>query len=215
MTENEKSIYNTYLSTSRKVKNKPFRIRKKFDGFDESPEYVYIKKIENIFRQLPQINWEWYFEAPYKIYKDQDYFDLKYFASQKAIKSYTLYIKMRKDQDPDSDIILEHIKKSIQFIAKYCICNKLKIDEYINHKDGLTYAWLQHLKNTDINFYVMLYYKNVLQIVDNLYEDEKEIFFGNTADKLHMYKRRLLNSQNAKNMIDVGMKKIRNYVDKV
>jgi hypothetical protein len=215
MTENEKNIYNTYLAVSHKIKNRPFRLRKNFDKFDETQDYVYIKKIENIFKQLPQINREWYFEAPYKIYEDQTYFDLKYFASQRAIKTYTIYLKLKKDQDPDSENILLHIKKSLHFIAKYCIANHIKIDDYITHKDGVTFAWLQHIKNTNINLYTIFYYQNILQIIDNLHNSEKEIFFGDSYNKLHVYKRRLLNSQKAKYTIDAGMKKIKKYVDNI
>ena len=93
MTQNEKDCYNNYLAATRSIKNKPFKLRKDFSGFEDSEDYIYVKRMAHFFAKFPHIVKQWYFEAPFKIYEDQDYFPLKFYASQKAIKTYTLYMK--------------------------------------------------------------------------------------------------------------------------
>ena len=96
----EKNIYNTYLATSKKAKNKPFKIRKDFSGLN-SIDILCLKKIRNFFNKFNWVIPEQYFIAPYILYPDQEWFGLDFFASQKGIKTFTLYLKKLKMTAPD------------------------------------------------------------------------------------------------------------------
>ena len=49
-------IYNTYLSVSRGFKNKPWKPRKDFTGFDKTESGVMCLRLELFFKRFPQIN---------------------------------------------------------------------------------------------------------------------------------------------------------------
>ena len=117
ISHNLKGIYNLHLSTYRTNKNKPYKIRQNFDNFaEEHPEdYKHLLRIEKLFSMCPAINRRLYFRAPYHIYKDKEYFDLRYFTTQSAIKSYNLLLKEHEGQSPDSPSQIEFIKESLFF----------------------------------------------------------------------------------------------------
>ena len=52
MTNREKELYNLYLSVSRSSRNKPFKLRQDFEGFEEKPEYIALKKICKFYGQF-------------------------------------------------------------------------------------------------------------------------------------------------------------------
>jgi len=113
---------------------------------------------------------------------------------------------------------LKFIKDSLKFIAGYCIKNNISLNEYVSYKDGVTYAWAQHLKNYNICIYPLLVLDNFKIIVDSMPEDEKDLFLRDNKDVL-IFRTKLIKSKMAKVMIKKGMKKIneiiKNYVDKV
>ena len=75
----------------RKGNNRPFRARKKWDGFEDKPEYFYVKKLANFFTRHDNIDMNEFFEAPFKIYPENEYYDIKFFTSLKAIKIYKIH----------------------------------------------------------------------------------------------------------------------------
>ena len=85
----EKLIYNNFLEVSKRINNKPLRYRKNFDNFSDE-NYVYINKLSIFFKKFNHINIKDFFEAPYFVYND-NYYDLKFYLSHRAIQSYTLY----------------------------------------------------------------------------------------------------------------------------
>ena len=109
MTNLEIRIYNTHLAISRSSRNKPFKIKKTFVGFEEDPRYPAIKRLFNFFSRYPEIDMQTYFKAPYELYKDVEYFDLNYFASPRAIKSYSIYKQFLTKTSPDSQIGRAHV----------------------------------------------------------------------------------------------------------
>ena len=56
MTEVEKRIYNCWLATTRSRCNKPFKLRKTWDGFEEKTDYRSIKKVASILNRYDNIN---------------------------------------------------------------------------------------------------------------------------------------------------------------
>jgi len=193
--------------------NKPFTLRKNFDGFEDKPEYLYIKKISKFLNKFPQIKPELYFKAPFMIYDDLDYISLDFFTTRKALKAYTVYMKQKNEESPDSKEHLEFIKESLRFIAMFCIKNKIPIREYVTHKTGVTYSWMKHFKEHNISVYVLFELPNIFNIVGQTPEDEKELFLGDIGNKLHIYKMKYMNSKEAINLIRKGYKKIITLVD--
>lgn len=91
MTQFEKTIYNSWLAINRKNNNQPFRLRKKWDGFEDKPEYFYVKKLANLFSRHDNINIDDFFKAPFTVYPEKTIYDLKFYTTLKAIKIYKIY----------------------------------------------------------------------------------------------------------------------------
>lgn len=154
VTEREKYIYNTYLRVYRTKQNKPFRYRKQFDDFGDNENYVHVKKLGYFFNKFEHINPEIFFSAPYNLYPDDDtIYDLKFYASQRAIKVYGLYTKQLDQQGPDTDYQIQFVKDSLMFIFKFCKENRLQLNEYISHKTGDIPTFVLHLRNRYVSIY--------------------------------------------------------------
>ena len=117
MTEKEKVIYNNFLEVSKKINNKPVRYRKNFDNFPDE-NYILITKLSRFFSKFNHLKVKDFFEAPYFVY-DENYFDLKFYLSQKAIKSYTLYNDKFLLNNPDDGKTLSQMQESIKFIYRH------------------------------------------------------------------------------------------------
>lgn len=85
----EKHIYNTFLKTARSSANKPYRLRKDFSNLDDVA-IACLKRLSAFFKNHNEIDVDEFFSAPHKLYKEDAYYDLKYFTSLKAIKAYNL-----------------------------------------------------------------------------------------------------------------------------
>jgi hypothetical protein len=154
LTESEKAIYNTFLATGRSIQNKPFTIRKDFSKIDDKT-YILLKKLSLFFSKYTHIKYNDFFAAPYNYYGKDNYFDLQYFTTIKAIKCYTLYQKQKETEQPDSENIINSCKESCSFIYKYCRDHNLTLDEYRHYIVGTIPIILQHLKDHKINFYTI------------------------------------------------------------
>ena len=151
----EEQIYNSHLYTSRSVKNKPVRLRSNFNNLDERDE-VTLKKLSKFFRGYRNINYNDWFIAPHKIYDGCAHnFDLHFYTTRKALKCYTMYMKRKETQEPDSDDAIEHMKECISFVYKYCKSNNLTLDEYKNEIRGSFPTVINHLKEHKITFYTL------------------------------------------------------------
>ena len=63
MTNYEKTIYNTYLRVTRTAQNKPFRYRKNFDNFEDTKNYMYVKKLAMFFKNYKHVDPDIFFQA--------------------------------------------------------------------------------------------------------------------------------------------------------
>lgn len=97
-TDFEKSVYNAYLKESREAKNLPFRKRKNFQKVNNTIALC-IKKLALFFLNNKDVSVFDFFKAPYSVYAEGEYFDLKFFTSQKAIKVYKIFMDSRKSID--------------------------------------------------------------------------------------------------------------------
>jgi len=125
MTEVEKIIYNNFLEVSKKVNNKPVKYIKNFDNFPDE-NYIIVSKLSNFFYKFKHLKIKDFFEAPYFVY-DENYFDLKFYLSPKAIKAYTLYNDKFLLNNPDNVNTLSKIQESIKFIYNYCKENNITL----------------------------------------------------------------------------------------
>lgn len=185
LNELEKLIYNKHLAVSRSIKGKPFKFKKTFDDLDSSKR-LFLKRIATLLKKHPNINLDTFFSAPYKLYPDVSFFGLDYYASLRAIKSYTMYKQFLFVQDPDNQI--EEIKQSLQFIVKFCIKEQIPLYKYPQHKTSDLYTWMIHYKQNFINPYSMMGFRNVYSHLSELSEDVQRFYVDNFVEQYkHLY----------------------------
>ena len=186
ITNLEKLLYNKHLAVSRSEKNKPFKLKKDFSDIVNTEKHKYLKRISVLFTKHPEINPDLFFKAPYKLYKDVQFFGLDYFSTMRAVKAYTTYKKQLFLQDPDSQI--EEVRESLKFIANFCIENNLYLHQYLLHRSTDLYTWMQHYKQNKINAYSIMEFSNVFSLIKDISEDLQQFFireFVEQFQKLH------------------------------
>lgn len=199
-------IYNAYLSVARGLQNKPWKARKKFDGFEDTADGIYCKKLEFFFKKFPQIEVKEFFKAPFIIYKDENYFPLKFYITQKAIAVYSAVQKQKLEESPDTAGQIEDIKKSLKHIGMYCVQRKITLKQYCNEKNGYTYIALKDYNDKLINIYVLIKLPSFENIVNSLNLQDKEIYLKSAYNCLGKFKLRLNMSTRAKFLIEEGLK---------
>ena len=207
--EKEKSIYNSFLYASRKAKNKPVRLRQNFDNIASKDE-VALKKLNNLLSKYSHINYSDFFIAPYKVYGQDDYFDLSFFNTRRAIKCYSLYCKDKETQDPDSEDTINTLKECLKFIYNYCNNKKITLQEYKTYipgasPDSATPEVFWHLKNHHINFYTL----HSLEMDAAVKSTDTEIFNWFIPDFTDLYSKtrvKFLSSKTLKEKAKKGLK---------
>ena len=201
-------IYNTYLSVSRGHKNKPWKPRKDFDGFDKTEDGIICVRLELFFSRFPQISIKEFFLSPYLLYKDEDYFPLKFYLTQKAISCYGIIQKQKLEEMPDSESHIKDIMATVGYIAKICLNEKIKFTTYYNTKSGYTWRCLQDYVDKKINLYFLLALPNFNVIFDSLQIQDKEVYLANVHADIAKFKIRYNNSTRAKKIITAALKKL-------
>lgn len=212
MTPLEQNTYNCYIATSRKMQNKPFRLRNNWDGFESDKNYPYVVKLANLFEKFnmaSQTEIEKFFIAPFMIYGCDDWFDLKWYCSQKAISCYAKY-KKKLEMSVDSLLTIKHVKKSLIFIGQYCFDNNIKLSNYIKHteENSCLPVFIKHLKNNDVSIYCLFYFNDFESIVFKMNEEEREVILGHISSNFREYKMLYWNSNKIRDIIVRGMKLI-------
>lgn len=154
ITELEKRIYNSHLIVSRKVQNKPFRLRKKFDDLSDD-KIVYLQKLYKFFISYENVDMDDFFMAPHKIWSDGSQYPLEFYTTHKAKKAYSQYMKEREVSNPDTLENLIRLKEGLKFIFKFCKEKGLTFENYMAYKEEALPCVVDHLKNHKINFYVL------------------------------------------------------------
>jgi hypothetical protein len=213
MTNLEQRIFNKHLAISRSLRNKPFKLRQNFDNFDQDPKYTFIKRLAIFFTKYPEISMDAYFIAPYKIYKDVQYFDLSYFASPRAIKTYTIYKQQLLQESPDTQ--KDDIKESLMFLVRYCLKNNIQLHDYITYKEkSIEPMWTYHIKHNKINPYVLMVFPNIFQTIQNMPQDEREILLGRFGSNFLEYRTRYTNSTEIRPYLEKAFFRLKLFVDK-
>jgi len=213
VTETEERIYNKHLAISRSLRNKPFKLKGDFTDFENNPKYVSLKRLSVFFSRYPNIDIDTYFIAPYKIYKDVDHFDLNYFASPRAIKTYTIYKQQQEMLSPDKQI--SDVKNSLFFIVKFCITNKVQLHDYPSFKfTGMSPEWVYHLKNKKINPYSLMEFTGIFPYINEMPFDERELLLGNFGKTYPDFKSRYNSSNELKSFLSKAFITLKLFIDK-
>lgn len=201
LSEFEKFIYNTHLSTSRKQNNKPYRLRQDFESFEDKEDFIYIVKLGKFFNKFPNINVKDFFEAPYFVYDDK-FFDLKYYTTQKAVQSYTIYHNKFLSNDPDASKTLEKIKDGFVFIRDFCKSKGISIENYITHIEAGNqfHDFLLHLKNRNVIIYCLFVFPNFEKFLLSYDKDLKKFVLGDIVENINFYRTKYYSSQKAKKL---------------
>jgi hypothetical protein len=211
MTSKEQYIYNCYLETSRKLNNKPFKYRLNFEGFEDKEEYNYVSKLSYFFSRFENINVKDFFEAPYFVYNEK-YFDLKFYTSQKAIKTYTTYQNKFLMEQPDHDQSIQKIKDSFEFIFYFCKEKGITLDDYASFlsENNKFHDFLLHLKDRKISLYPLFIFRNVDKIISQYDKEIKDFVFGETFQNLNFYRTKYYSSSKAKKLCSLIYEKLNN-----
>ncbi len=208
VSEKEKEIYNSFLRISRGKKGEPFRYRKQWNDWHKKPESVSVKKIKNFLDKFPFIKLEDYLEAPYVVISNDETFNLEFYCSQNAIKTYTAYVKKQDDQDCDDNTNFTFIKNSIIFFYSYCNRNNIKTyKEYFNKKEISLPVFLKHYKERKLSIYFLLYI-GLEKYLEQFATEEREYLFPELQNKLAKYKNNMMLSKKSIKFLDAAMPKI-------
>jgi hypothetical protein len=209
LSDTEKKIYNFYLKNSRK--GQPYQPRKDFDKMDANTS-SYLIRIGQFLKRYNHINWNEYFEAFNVLHPNESYPSLNYFVSRNAIKNYALYQKQKEDRNPEKQF--EDIKKSINFIGVFCLQNKIQLEDYLYHKTGYMYSWLNHYREHRINPYSIMELGNYLSILDRIPKDELYLFATNLHENLVAFKKRYIESPQTQSYVKKLTSAVKNFVKK-
>jgi hypothetical protein len=213
VTELEKRIYNKHLAVSRSLRNKPFKLKEDFRDFEDNPKYVSIKRLSIFFSKYPDVNMDTYFMAPYKLYSDVSHFDLNYFASPRAIKSYTIYQQQLQLLSPDKQI--SEVKESLIFISRFCLQNDIQLHDYPDFKlKGMSPEWVYHCKNNKINPYTLMEFTGIFSYINEMPFDERELLLGNFGKNYLEYRTKYNNSKELKTFLSAAFIKLKFFIDK-
>ena len=193
MTEVEKIIYNNFLEVSKKVNNKPVKYRKNFDNFPDE-NYIIVSKLSNFFYKFKHLKIKDF------VY-DENYFDLKFYLSPKAIKAYTLYNDKFLLNNPDNVNTLSKMQESIKFIYNYCKENNINIKDYLAVKEGEYNVFMKHIKNRDVIIFILFAFNNFEKVVRSIDTDIKTMYSSNFS-RLNYIRTKYYSSSKAKKIIN-------------
>jgi hypothetical protein len=199
MTEKQKLIYNHFLEVSKKINNKPVKYRKNFDNFPDE-NYIIINKLGSFFNKFDHLKIKDFFEAPYFVY-NENYFDLKFYLSQKAIKAYTLYNDKFLLNNPDDEKTLLKMQESIKFIYNYCKEKNINIKNYLVVKESEYNVFLKHIKNRDIIIFILFAFNNFEKILSSIDPEIKNMYSSNFS-RLNYIRTKYYSSSKAKKVIN-------------
>ena len=155
-----------------------------------------------------------FFAAPWKIYSDQPNIDLSFYVSQRALKVYTLYKQRKATTKPDAEEQLYDMKRSMQYILKFCNKNKIGIDQYIEHKTNNIYTFVDHLRQHQVNIYVLFGFENFESNLRKCDWEHVKFMLGDMVDHLDNFRTNYLTSSRAKNFVQLGINKIKQIQNK-
>jgi hypothetical protein len=199
-------IYNSFLKVSRKRKNLPFNPRKDFSDIEHNKDYNVLLRLDFFFKRNPYINLIDFFESPYDVYQDEDYFPLNFYLTQKAVKVYSLYQKKKIYSDPDSEIQKKAVIDGMSFVYDFCKKEHITLDEYLNHKTNNMATIFLHLKQKNISIYNCLSFENFQQTLNNHNYELLEFMLGDVISKISIFRTKYYASKKCMKITKQGLK---------
>ena len=205
------AIYNSYLRNCRK--NLPFKYRKNFNNLNENLLNV-LFKLNSFFKKYHYIDIDDFFNAPNIVYPNEKYPYIDFFIKRQAIKAYQLSLKEKKLK-PIQEQLLD-IKKSLKFIADFCLLNKISLKDYSVFKNENSHMpyWSTHYREHKLNVYSLIDVIDWREF-DNLTQDEKEIWFPGLQNDLQHCKIQYNNSPEIKSKIKNIINKLNTITTKI
>lgn len=217
VTSLEKRIYNTYLAVSRSKNNQPFKLRENFDKFEEEPHFISVKKLANFFERHQNVSINDFFIAPFAIYKNDTkaFYDLKFYISAKARSIYTMYMKKKDKQSPDSDSSIKRCKDSMMFIYKYCMKKKISLDKYLFEKSSGQFPdFILHLKDRKVDIYTLFAIDGFEKKFFESPQDLLAFMFGDLYNDFTKLRMAYMRSETCKRVCKTGLNEIKNIIEK-
>jgi hypothetical protein len=208
VSQQEKHIYNKFLAVTRSAQNKPFKLRKKFDNLDDTT-ILCLKKLSLFFNRFSHVDADIFFKAPWEIYLDKGVFDLKFYTTQRALKVYTLYMQRQAQKKPDHEEQLYDIKRSLQYIYRFCVNTNISIDEYTSHMTSGLNTFVLHLKEHNVNIYTLFGFGDFETKLRQLDREQLKFILGDIITNLAEFRTNYMSSQHAKTFIKLGINKIK------
>lgn len=204
----EQHVYNQYLQATRSAGGKPYKLRKNFDDLDAS-SVLFTQRIARVLSKFQHVSPADFFAAPFQVYDAGEYFDLKFFASQRALKAYTLYMQQEVDANPDSPQILQRVVDSLKHLKDFFAQHQLDAAAYAQHITNNMPSFILHLKERVLSSYVLQEIPRAHAIIREQDADVMRFMFGdNFFDNLNVYRTRYLASVKCKALVRAGVKKI-------
>ena len=208
ISQQEKHIYNKFLAVTRSAQNKPFKLRKSFDNLDDITT-VCLKKLSLFFNRFRHVDIDTFFAAPREIYQDKGIFDLKFYTTQRALKVYTLYMQRQAHKKPDHEEQLYDIKRSLQYIYRFCNNVNISIDKYLAHMSNGMNTFVLHLKEHNVNIYTLFGFPDFEDKLHQLEREQLKFILGDLITNLAEFRTNYITSQHAKTFIKLGLEKIK------
>jgi len=214
LTHTEENLYNEFLIVTRTVKNQPLKLRRNFSQIDDKI-ILSLKKLNIFFKKHKHIVPYDFFIAPYKVYQDEDYFDITYFTTLKAVKAFSVYQQMLANSSPDSDEQILFTQKSLKTILEFCRKERITLPNYITHKLGVTPTFLLHLKEHKVNIYTLLGFEN-FEIEFKKIESDMVKFMLNEQiyEQIQKNKIKFYGSKKLQQLVNAGLARIKNILQK-
>jgi len=178
ITEEIKQTYNDHLSVSRSFRRKPFRLRKKFDGFEEDPRFRSYRTLTRWFNKHPEINRKLFFEATLYFHQDEELVPITEYTKTKSITNYTQYCKILETLNLDNPKRLDRVVDSFKFVKNFLKENNLTKNDYIiNDPESIYPQIFQHIKSRDVDIYFGFAFPNFFDELKKLYRSKEDWSF--------------------------------------
>jgi len=177
MTVSPETIYEVWHEETFKAKGINVRKVKNFDKAKEKDDWkCFVLCADMINRNNGTIDYKTYIQALAKFHKG--WFQPQLLINHSSIRIYTSYVQ---DLESESRNSIESIKSSIEnsykFIIKYCIENKMSINQYLNHDKELIPTFLKHVNNGSISKNVIGTISNITIIINSYPQDVINDYF--------------------------------------
>lgn len=200
-------IYNTFLRISRQKQNKPFKLKKNWEGFEQSENYLPLLKLKNFFDRNHTVSIEDYFLSPYEVYEESTYYGLDFYNTLSAVKVYNIFCSKKVYLDVDSDVQVEGILRGIKFIKEFCNKKNISLAEYLNYKerDAVINSFIVHIKEKNVSVYNLFPFKNFDRVYSSMDFGTLKFILNDIALKISIMRSKYYSSKKGRYIAEKGL----------